>query len=214
MIELSYPYEEGSTYEITKVDPGGTAQIVEIGPSPDSEWAEHEPLAVLFARTSPLEAWEAEPLLLGGPCLMLVKPPVDGGEPRLFRVEVSAVGVKEWTVQLDKAGAALVRTGDRCSLIRPLAFTGQEFRFLGDNRRDIREFGRSEPTLTQDELRAFPQVIPLVPARKEQPRVPESLQQARTLANLSAIGRAIKRFSDVTIQAAGLPRRSRRQALA
>ena len=55
--------------------------------------------------------------MFGGPCLMLVKPLVDGGEPRLFRVEVNVVGVMECTVELGKAGAAKIRTGDRCSLI-------------------------------------------------------------------------------------------------
>ena len=39
VIELPYPYELGSTYEVTKVDPGGTAQIVEVGPSPEIKWA-------------------------------------------------------------------------------------------------------------------------------------------------------------------------------
>ncbi len=36
VIELPYPYELGSTYEVTKVDPGGTAQIVEVGPSSET----------------------------------------------------------------------------------------------------------------------------------------------------------------------------------
>ncbi len=61
---------------------------------------------------------------------MLVRPLVDGGEPRLFRVEVRVAGAKEWTVQLGKAGAAKLRTGDRCSLIRPRAMTGKNSFFF------------------------------------------------------------------------------------
>ncbi len=132
-------------------------------------------------------------MLVGGPCLMLVKPRGGGGEPRLFRIEVGVVGVKGWTLQLGKAGAAMLRIGDRCSMIRPPALTPEEldqFR-AGDLHERIMAFGRSEPELTRDELRAFPQVIPIVAATKEKPKAPESLQQARTLANLSAIGRAI-----------------------
>jgi hypothetical protein len=203
-IELPYPYELGWTYEVTKVDPGGTAQIVAVGPSPESEWARAEAPAVSQALFWPPKDIVPEPSVLGGPCLMLVKPLVGGGEPRLFRVEVNVVGVMESTVRLGKAGAAKVQVGDRCSLIRPLALTpGQvlelkhRFGLAASPDIWIRAFGRSEPTLTQDELRAFPQVIPITAARKEKPKARESLQQARTLSNLSAIGRAMKRFDEI-----------------
>ena len=190
VIELPYPYELGWTYEVTKVDPGGTAQIVAVGPSPESEWDKAEQGAAWWGLRQG-KAVVREPWVFGGPCLMLVKPLVDGGEPGLFRVEVHVVGVMEWTVELGEAGAAKVRPGDHCSLIQPLALTWDALRFHGRNRRSLQTFGRSEPELTRDELRAFPQVIPIVPATKEKPKAPESLQQARTLANLSAIGRAI-----------------------
>ncbi len=175
VIELPYPYELGWTYEVTKVDPGGTAQIVAAGPSPESEWdkAEQGPQH-RWGLTSGRRLVVREPWLFGGPCLMLVKPLVDGGEPRLFRVEVNVVGVMEWTVELGKAGAATVRPGDRCSLIRPLALTWDALRFLGGNRRDFQTFGRSEPTLTQDELRAFPRSSPSFLPRRKNPR-PQSL---------------------------------------
>jgi hypothetical protein len=204
VIELPYPHELGSTYEVTKVDPRGTAQIVEVGPSPQSEWADDQPPSGLRIYMLPhwwtLKANEVQLLVLGGPCLMLVKPVVDGRAPRLFRVEVKAVGENEWTVQLGKDGAAKVRTGDRCSLIPPV-LTQEEFRFLyplghlGYFSRDIWLQQYGELPLTEDEVRDFPQVIPIDLARNEKPRAPESLQQARTLANLSAIGRAIDGFS-------------------
>ena len=219
VIELPYPYELGWTYEVTKVDPGGTAQIAAIGPSPESEWDEAEPGAAWGGR-GPGKAVLREPWVFGGPCLMLVKPLVDGGEPGLFRAEVNVVGVTEWTVELGKAGAAKIRPGDRCSLVglastaedqirwlsakkygfrRPSTLTEEQLRFLLLEARNPSGNGMSYPlttTVTPDQLRAFPQVIPIVPARKEEPKARESLQQARTLANLSAIGRAIKRFSD------------------
>ena len=192
MIQLPYPTMSLATYEVTKVDPGGTVQIVESAPA-ESDWAEYQ-----FRPVGPIirgrpKAAEAEPLLVGGPCLMLVKPCGGGGEPRLFRIEVGVVGVKGWTLQLGKAGAAMLRIGDRRSMIRPPALTPEEldqFR-AGDLHERIMAFGRSEQELTRDELRAFPQVIPIVAATKEKPKAPESLQQARTLANPTAVGRAI-----------------------
>ncbi len=103
MIELPYPYELGSTYEVTKVDPGGTAQIVEVGPSPEIKWAtaKVEPGAPGLIPAPKAEA--AEPSLSAGDYLMLVRPIVDSGAPRLFRVEVRVVGDKKWAVQVGKA---------------------------------------------------------------------------------------------------------------
>ena len=68
-IWLPYPYEPGWTYKVAKVDPGGTAQIVEVGSPGKGYW----------------------PSLIEDLYLMLVQPLVDGGEPRLLRVEVSDV---------------------------------------------------------------------------------------------------------------------------
>ena len=215
VIELPYPYELGWTYEVRKVDPGGTAQIVAVGPSTESEWANAEAGAAKY------DMWRGkgaipEPWVFGGPCLMLVQPPVNGGEPRLFRVEVHVVGVMECTVELGKAGAAKIRTGDRCSLVgvetaehlirwlstkmpgfsRPPTLTQDQFRRLLMAVSKVE--GKSYPTtiVTEDQLRALPRVIPIAPARTEKPKAPESLKQARTLANLSEIGRAMKRFNE------------------
>jgi Protein of unknown function (DUF1559) len=102
---------------------------------------------------------------------MLVRPLVDGGELRLLCVEVRVAGAKEWTVQLGKAGAAKLRTGDRCSMIRP-------------------------QNVTAAQLRALPQVIPFT-ARKEQSTSRTARVQARTLSNLSQIGRALEQFAQV-----------------
>ncbi len=99
---------------------------------------------------------------------MLVRPLVDGGEPRLFRAQVRGVGAKEWTVQLGKAGTAKVRKGDRCSMVRPQGVTAAQ-------------------------LRALPEVIPFT-APKEKSKSPAALLQARTLANLSKIGEALRQF--------------------
>ena len=101
---------------------------------------------------------------------MLVRPPVDGSEPTLLRVEVSVAGAKEWTVRLGKGGAARVRTGDRCSMIQP-------------------------QNVTEAQLRALPEVIPFT-APKETSNSRTAHVQARTLANLSKIGLALKRFED------------------
>jgi hypothetical protein len=110
-IALPYPYERGWTYKVTKVDPGGTAQIVEFGPRRESQ----------------------RPLLIEDVYLMLVQPLVDGGEPRLLRVEVSDVRAKEWTVQLGKAGAAMVRAGDRCYMLRPDGMSAAQLRALPES---------------------------------------------------------------------------------
>ena len=87
MIELPYPYELGSTYEVTKVDPGGTAQIVKVGPSPEPDWKAQAAAGPGSVIPAPL-AKRPEPSLTKGDYLMLVRPLADGGEPRLFRVEV------------------------------------------------------------------------------------------------------------------------------
>ena len=98
---------------------------------------------------------------------MLVQPLVDGGEPRLLRVEVTDVRAREWTVRLGKAGAAMVRTGDRCYMVRP-------------------------QDMSAAQLRALPEVIPLT-AEKESGT---ELLRARTLSNLSDIGLALHQFQD------------------
>ena len=170
VIELPYPYELGSTYEVTKVDPGGTAQIVEVGPSPESEWAEAGRLPDRGRLLPAPNAKRPEPSLPAGDYLMLVRPLIDGGEPRLFRVEVRVAGAKEWTVQLGKAGAAKLQTGDRCSMIRP-------------------------QNLTAAQLRALPEVIPFTP-RKDESMSQTAPMQARTLANLNRIGVALRQFED------------------
>ena len=114
-IALPYPYELGWnpslaewTYKVMKVDPGGTVQIVEVGPGPEFQWAS----------------------LIEGLYLMVVLPLVDGGELRLLRVEVTDVRTKEWTVQLGKAGAPRVRTGDCCYMIRPHDMSAAQLRAL------------------------------------------------------------------------------------
>ena len=94
-------------------------------------------------------------MLIEGLHLMLVRPLVDRDEPRLLRVEVSHVGTKESTVQLGKAGAAKVRTGDRCSMIRP-------------------------QNVTAAQLRALPEVIPFT-AQKEESKSPAARSLARSL---------------------------------
>ena len=165
-IAISYPSDaRGSTYEVTKVDPGGTAQIVEVGPLPERQQA-------MMARLHRLpKAEHPEPQLTAGCYLMLVQPLVDGDTPRLFRVEVSGVGVKEWTVQLGKAGAAKLLTGDRCSLIQPQG-------------------------VTPAQLRALAEVIPFT-AETEESMSQTAPLQARTLANLNRIGVALRQFADV-----------------
>ena len=170
VIELPYPYELGSTYEVTKVDPGGTAQIVAVGPSPESDWDEAGRLPDGRRLLPAPKAKRPEPALPADDYLMLVRPPVDGSEPTLLRVEVSVAGAKEWTVRLGKGGAARVRTGDRCSMIQP-------------------------QNVTEAQLRALPEVIPFT-APKETSNSRTAHVQARTLANLSKIGLALKRFED------------------
>ena len=168
VIELPYPYELGSTYEVTKVDPGGTAQIVEVGPSPTSDWDEAGRLPDGRRLRPARKAELPERSLTEGCSLMLARPLVEGAEPRLLRVEVSDVGAKESTVQIGKAGAAKLHIGDRCSMIRPRRVTAAQ-------------------------LRALPQVIPFT-TRKEVSTSRTALLQARTLANLSRIGRALREF--------------------
>jgi hypothetical protein len=165
-IELPYPYELGWTYEVTKVDPGGTARIVRVGPSPAHKARnEDAPVRKTAGALSDGLADEAEAMLIEGLHLMLVRPLVDRDEPRLLRVEVSHAGTKEWTVQLGKAGAAKIRTGDRCSMIRPQSVTAAQ-------------------------LRALPEVIPFT-ARKDESKSQAARSLARSLSNLSHIARAM-----------------------
>ena len=154
----------GSTYEVTKVDPGGTAQIVEIGSAPESHRRAN-------ARMHGVSVAERPDPLTAGCYLMLVQPLIDGDKPRLFRVEVSGKGGKEWIVQLGKAGAAKLLTGDRCSLILPHG-------------------------VTPAQLRALPEVIPFT-AETEKSMSRTAPLQARTLANLHRIGVALRQFADV-----------------
>ena len=89
-IELPYPYELGWTYEVTKVDAGGTAKIVRAGPSSAIKWPKDvapppDPFPVNKRDTLPDEA-EAMPV--EGLHLMLVQPFAGSAEPRLLRVEV------------------------------------------------------------------------------------------------------------------------------
>ena len=104
-------------------------------------------------------------MLIEGLHLMLVRPLVDRDEPRLLRVEVSHAGTKEWIVQLGKTGAAVVRTGDRCSMIKSQGVTAAQ-------------------------LRALPEVIPFT-AQKEESKSPAARSLARSLTNLSHIARAM-----------------------
>ncbi len=164
-IAIYYPSDaRGSTYEVTKVDPSGTAQVVEVGPLPESQQA----MMVRLHRLPKAE--RPEPPLTAGCYLMLVQPLVDGDKPRLFRVEVSGKGAKEWTVQLGKAGAAKLLTGDRCSLILPHG-------------------------VTPAQLRALPEVIPFT-AESEKSMSRTAPLQVRTLANLNRIGVALRQFAD------------------
>ena len=103
---------------------------------------------------------------------MLVQPLVDGGEPRLFRVEVRDVGAKQWTVELGKAGAATLRAGDRCYMLRP-------------------------HDMSAAQIRALPQVIPLtVKKEKSKSGTTQAQTTTRSLTNLSMIGSALQLFVD------------------
>ena len=86
---------------------------------------------------------------------MLIQPLAGSREPRMLRVEVTSEGAKEWSVQLGKAGASMVRTGDRCSMIRP-------------------------QNVTAAQLRALPEVLPFT-AKKEESRSPAARSPARSL---------------------------------
>ena len=175
-IELPYPYELGWTYEVTKVDPGGTARIVRAGPSSAIRWPKDavpppDPFPVRVDERQKLLD-EAEAMPVEGLHLMLVQPLVNGGEPRLLRVEVTDVRPKESSVRLGKAGAAILRTGDRCSLIRP-------------------------QNVTAAQLRTLPDVIP-VTAEGEKGKSPTARSLARSLSNLCHIGRVLYQNDCVT----------------
>ncbi len=189
-IELPYPYELGWTYEVTKVDPGGTAQIVRAGPSSAIKWPKDaapppDPFPVPVDERQKLLD-EAEAMLVEGLHLMLVQPMVGMATSPGWSASRSATWAPRCRAS-SSAKPARRRFGPETvvRMIRP-------------------------QNLTAAQLRGLPEVFPFT-AEKEESRSPAARSLARSLSNLSQIGFALRQIRG---RATGRSGWSGRQAMA